>query len=106
MKSLFKSQAQPTLMPPGTPEPQAGPNAFEVCVVSYDPDQNMLVIGMANDVQAFVKLDECDPEGTGIDMLLKDAKLGPRLRLHAKPATPLPKFSSPEEADAWLEANS
>lgn len=104
MKTLFPSKAEPVItMEEERPVP--GPNSREVGVLSYDPDAGLLCFTMPNDVQAFVKFDELDDEGTSFEILLNDSKIGPQVKLQMRNVR-LPKFASPEEAEAWLEAHS
>lgn len=103
MKTLFPSKTAPTISMEAEPEP--GPNTREIGVLEYDPDAGLLVFTMPNDVKAFVKFDDLDDDGTSFEILLNDSKIGPQVKLQMKNVR-LPKFSSPEEAEAWLEAHS
>lgn len=103
MKTLFPSKAEPKITMEEPPEP--GPNTREVGVLEYDPDAGLLVFTMPNDVKAYVKFDDLDEAGTEFEILLNDTKIGPQVKLQFKNVR-LPKFSTPEEAEAWLEAHS
>lgn len=106
MKSLFSSQNPPTVETVDIQDvPAPGPNAFEVASLQYDPDQNLLVVSLPNDVQAAFALSDMATEGSTFTLQLQDSKLGPRVNVEVIPRTVMPRFSSPEEADAWLEAN-
>lgn len=104
--SLFKSNTPPEVSTVDVTEvPTPGPNAVEVAVLSYDPDTNILHIGMPNDVQAIYQLNDMATEGSSFTIQLADTKLGPRVNVEVVPRTAMPRFTTPEEADAWLEAN-
>lgn len=104
--SLFQTQSPPTQQTVDVTDlPQPGPNAFEVMSIQYDPDSNIVVVSLPNEVQARFDLAEMEDGGSGFQTLLRDSKLGPRLDIHVTPRVTMPKFNSPEEADAWLEAN-
>lgn len=105
MKTLFPSVAKPEVTEVGLDDmPEAGPNATEVAALQYDPDSNILVVSLPKGVQAVYKLSDM-LGAASFDMLLVDSKLGPKITVTVTPRTTMPSFGSPEEADAWLEAN-
>lgn len=85
----------------------AGPNAFEVGVVSYDPDAGIVNVRVTDSSQAEVA--ECTVElekmtGCGIiDLHLGEGKLSPRIEIRIYPRVKPPKFASVEEAEKWME---
>lgn len=88
----------------------AGPNAFEVGVIAYDPDAGILNVRIksnadAEEIEATMKLDDMTGKGM-VELLLGDNRLAPRIEIVVHPRVKPPTFTSPEEADAWLEAHS
>lgn len=86
-----------------------GPNAFEVGVVSYDPDSGVVNVRVkdaagADEVDCTVELDKMPGSGT-IEIVLGDSKLSPKIEIKISPRVKPPTFTSIEEAEAWMEAN-
>lgn len=103
MKAVYVA-SKPIEVEGSTAVPEPGPNTREVGLLEYDPDAGLLVFTMPNDVRTYIKFDELDGDRS-FDVLLNDTKIGPQVKLTFKNVR-LPKFSSPEEAEAWLEENS
>lgn len=86
-----------------------GPNAFEVGVIAYDPDSGVLNIRIktdadAEEIEATMEVEKMTGTGT-VELLLGSSRLSPRIDIVVHPRVKPPKFSTPEEADAWLEAH-
>lgn len=93
--------------PAVTSMPVPGPNAFEVGVLAYDPDSATLVVRVrtekdAEEIEAVIDLQAMTANGT-IEIILGEGKLAPKIVINVKPRVKPPAFSTPEEADAWLE---
>jgi hypothetical protein len=59
----------------------------------------------AEEIEATMELDQMTGKGT-VELLLGDSRLAPRIEIVIHPRVKPPTFTSPEEADAWLEAHS
>lgn len=104
-KALFPSATPPKVVPDVGQAPKPGPNTHEVSVLQYDPDQKLVVASLPSGVQAIFELTQMASEGSSFTLQLSDNKLGPKIEVTVIPRVDMPKFNSPEEADAWLEAN-
>jgi hypothetical protein len=83
-----------------------GPNAYEAFTGEYDPDKQLLRIGLPGDREAFVDFNALTPDSPSVRVVLGDTKLSPTVTLtFANPGKP-PKFATVEEAEAWLEEHS
>ena len=86
-----------------------GPNAFEIGVISLDPDTGVLNVRVKDSVQAeeidcTVMLADMQGSGT-IEIVLGDSKLSPKVEIKISPRVTPPKFATIDEAEAWMEAN-
>lgn len=105
------TQVAPTPLPGSYPTPTPGPNAFEVMVVSYDPDSQMLVARFkdgpgAQEMELVTDFSDPGLQQGSVVVALGDNMLAPSVVLAINPRKTPPKFTSVEEAEKWLEENS